>query len=187
MPTLGVRFWMRFFVAGAVVVLLVLGVVAAVRTWSDATRRDQFRSDAFEFVLPQHWSCNLEETEWVCQTSESGPPHDAIIILAQKLRGAQDTLEKYEAHLRQPRSSEHGTSEVQHVRRTHVRGQEWVDALHLGSELRDYLTRYLATTTSGRGILITFSAAADRYADYEPDVDVLMESLVVYEASSRDG
>ncbi len=180
-------FWQRLAFGVVATAAAVGALVTGVRVFFDRTAEESFRSEAFEFVLPSRWACQLEETEWVCNP-KTPPPHDAIIILVQKLRGPQDSLEAFETHLRTPKEStgsegEAVRSEVRHLRRTRIRGQDWVDALHLGSELPGFLTRYLTTTTSGRAVLITFSARVEAYDDYARDLERMVQSLVVYESA----
>ena len=59
-----------------------------------------FTSEFLEFQLPRGWECQLEGSEWVCQSSVDQKKKEAIIILAAKKRGPQDELDKYEAYLK---------------------------------------------------------------------------------------
>ena len=53
-----------------------------------------FTSQYCEFELPPGWECALEGTEWVCQSSNKDRKKEAIIILAAKIRGSQDSLDQ---------------------------------------------------------------------------------------------
>ena len=47
---------------------------------------------------------------------------------------------------------------MRYVKRRKLGDREWVEALHVGSEIAAYHTYYLATTTSYLAILVTMSA-----------------------------
>ncbi|MBG09504.1 MAG: hypothetical protein CME68_12150, partial [Halobacteriovoraceae bacterium] len=53
----------------------------------------KFATKYCEFELPPGWECVLEGLEWVCQSSSKERKKEAIIILAAKLRGSQDSLD----------------------------------------------------------------------------------------------
>src|SRR6478752_7464240 len=55
----------------------------------------KFANQFAEFELPPQWQCNLEGAEWVCQNTNEGKKRDAIIVLAAKLKGDQDSLDQY--------------------------------------------------------------------------------------------
>jgi hypothetical protein len=147
--------------------------------------RDMFRNAAFEFELAPGWSCELEETEFVCRPGK--PPHPAIVIMAMKERNDKDTLAAYEEHLRQPKRAvgdkgEDGKlSEVRFVKRRTLGSREWVESLHAGSEIANYDTYYLATTTSYIGILVTMSVHRNQSDRYIAQLNDMMGSLSVYQ------
>jgi len=72
-------------------------------------------------------------------------------------------------------------SEVRFVRRTTLGGKEWVEALHIGSELPNYHTYYLATTTSYLGIFVTMSVHQDHTDTFVGELTGMMATLVVYQ------
>src|SRR5262249_38685190 len=158
-------FWVGF--AGAMTAsLAVLGGIAWLITAVVVSpAREKFVSSTFDFELPEGWGCDEEGSETVCT---AGPaPHDAIVILARKMRGPADTLAGYEEHLAGLTQSAQAEGranggEVGRVRRRTIGKHEWVESLQLGSEVSGYLTRYLATVTSHIGVLVTVSMRADR-------------------------
>ena len=111
----------------------------------------------------------------------------AIAVIALKERNTDDNLDAYEAHLRQPRPAavpDGGSSplaEVRFVRRRVLGGNEWVEALHLGSELPNFETYYLGTTTAMLGILVTLSVHKDHSAAYIDQLTDMMGTLTVYQ------
>jgi hypothetical protein len=149
----------------------------------------RFRNAYVSFELPPNWNCKLEGSEWVCENQFSGKTKEAIIILTAKEVGPNDTLGAYMAHLQTPRvlQGKGGAttkSQVISVKQTKIGTQDWIDGLHLGSEVGPYFTRYLATIKDKIAILITFSAHKEHYTKYSGDFIKAVDSLRV--VASKD-
>ena len=147
---------------------------------------DKFTSQFTEFELPNGWNCALEGSEWVCQSENKDRKKEAIIILAAKFRGEQDSLDVYQAYLKEPKSFQlpGGKSQVSEPKSLSVRkinDQQWVDALHLASEVPGFYTRYLATVKDNLGIAITFSVAKDHYDSYQEVFEKIIATLRVFD------
>lgn len=152
--------------------------------------RDPFRTGSFEFDLAPGWECEHEGTEYVC-SPPGASPHAAIAVIAIKQRNEADNLQAYEDYLRQPKhldsdlsnssGAEPQISEISYVKRRKLGNLEWVEALHLGSEIPDYHTYYLATATSFLGILVTMSVHKEREANYIHQMTEMMSTLNVYQ------
>lgn len=145
----------------------------------------KFANQFVEFELPPQWQCNLEGAEWVCQSQDQKKKRDAIIILAAKLRGPQDTLEQYEIYLKKPKSynSVKGKavrSEMKYAKTLSISAQPWVDSLHLESEIPGFYTRYLATIKEDIGVLVTYSINKNKYNLYLNDFENLVRTLKVF-------
>lgn len=142
-----------------------------------------FANQFIEFQLPDKWECQLDGTEWVCQSTDEQKKRDAIIVLAAKIKKpGMDDLPVYKAHLEKPQqyqslSGEAITSEPKYVKDLDISGHPWIDSLHLQSEIPDFYTRYLATVEADLGILVTFSVRKDKYDEYGPDIDSMVKSL----------
>lgn len=142
-----------------------------------------FANQFIEFQLPDKWDCQLDGTEWVCQSNDEQKKRDAIIVLAAKIKKAgMDELPVYKAHLEKPQtyqslSGESVTSEPRYVKELDITGKQWIDSLHLQSEIPDFYTRYLATVEADLGILVTFSVRKDKYEEYAPDIENMVKSL----------
>jgi hypothetical protein len=142
-----------------------------------------FANQFIEFQLPDKWECQLDGTEWVCQSTDEQKKRDAIIVLAAKIKKAgMDELPVYKAHLEKPQtyqslSGESVTSEPRYVKDLDISGKPWIDSLHLQSEIPDFYTRYLATVESDLGILVTFSVRKDKYEEYAPQIEAMVKSL----------
>lgn len=142
-----------------------------------------FANQFIEFQLPDKWECQLDGTEWVCQSTDEQKKRDAIIVLAAKIKKpGMDDLAVYKAHLEKPQqysslSGEAVTSEPKYVKDLEISGHPWIDSLHLQSEIPDFYTRYLATVEADLGILVTFSVRKDKYDEYGPDIDAMVKSM----------
>lgn len=142
-----------------------------------------FANQFIEFQLPEKWECQLDGTEWVCQSTDEQKKRDAIIVLAAKIKKAgMDELPVYKTHLEKPQtynslSGEPVTSEPRYVKEIDIGGKPWIDSLHLQSEIPDFYTRYLATVESDLGILVTFSVRKDKYEEYAADIENMAKSL----------
>jgi hypothetical protein len=182
---MGSRFLVSFTIAFALTVSVLGGIGWAVAQFVVATPREQFFTSYFQFDLAPGWSCDLDGTEYVCNPP-GGIPRPAIVIMAMKERNEQDRLEAYEEHLRQSQPFKHADgsttmSEVRFVRRTKLGGKEWVEGLHIGSEVPNYHTYYLATTTSYLGILVTMSVHKGQTDGFVGQLTEMMATLVVYQ------
>jgi hypothetical protein len=145
----------------------------------------KFANQFVEFELPPKWQCSLEGAEWVCQNTDPAKKKEAIIVLAAKLRGDQDTIEKYLDYLKSPKqwTSLDGKpvrSEPKYAKSQDLNGQLWVDALHLESEIPGFYTRYLATVKEDIGVLVTYSMHKDKHQQYIGDFDNLVKTLRVF-------
>lgn len=152
-----------------------------------------FSSQFSEFELPNGWDCALEGSEWVCQSDNKDRKKEAIIILAAKYRGEQDSLDQYQAYLKAAKSfslpgGKTQISEAKSVAVREINGQRWVDALHLASEVPGFYTRYLATVKDSLGIAVTFSVAKDHYDSYQDIFEKIIATLKVFDQkSTTDG
>ncbi|MFP5492221.1 MAG: hypothetical protein ACLGG0_12025 [Bacteriovoracia bacterium] len=152
----------------------------------------RFSNQYCEFELPTGWQCALEGSEYVCQSESDGSKKEAIIILAAKRRGEQDSMEEYEAYLKKQKTynlpgGKIQISEAKYTKKTPVNGHDWVDALHLASEVPGFYTRYLATVKEDLGVAVTFSVAKDLYEQYKGIFDGVVASLRVFRQKSDTG
>lgn len=149
-----------------------------------------FRNAYISFELPPTWNCSLEQTEWVCRSESSKEAKEAIIILTAKEVGPTDSLPLYETHLNSPITlnlKTGGTSEskvVYKAKTVQINDQNWIDGLHMGSEVTNYFTRYLATIKGRIAVLVTFSAHKQFYTKYSQDFFKAVMSLRVIETKN---
>ena len=151
-----------------------------------------FTSQFCEFELPNGWECALEGSEWVCQSDNKDRKKEAIIILAAKYRGEQDSIDQYQAYLKQAKAfqlpgGKTQISEAKSVQLRDINNQKWVDALHLASEVPGFYTRYLATVKESLGIAVTFSVAKDHYDAYQDIFEKIIATLKVFDQKAAAG
>lgn len=152
---------------------------------SFSTHAKVFRNAYISFEMPETWKCNLEQTEWVCRSEQTKESKEAIIILTAKEVGPTDSFPLYETHLNSPitvNSKAAGTTVSKVVyksKNVQINDQTWIDSLHLGSEVPNYFTRYLATIKDKIAILVTFSAHKQFYTKYSQDFFKAVMSLRV--------
>lgn len=162
---------------------LFLTLAALILSITNSTAKT-FTSQFTEFELPNGWECALEGSEWVCQSENKERKKEAIIILAAKFRGEQDTLDAYQAYLKEAKTFQlpGGKSQVSEPKSITVRrinNHQWVDALHLASEVPGFYTRYTATVKDNLGIAVTFSVAKDHYDTYRDIFEKIIATLKV--------
>lgn len=168
---------LRFLSYAFYLVFFIMGVESA--------QAKLFRNAYVTFEMPDNWNCNLEQTEWVCRSEDAGQSKEAIIILTAKEVGPMDSLDAYTQHLNSPqqvtyRNTGTTTSRIIYApKRNMYNDQQWVDGLHLGSEVPSYFTRYLATIKDKIAVLVTFSAHRNKYGDYSSAFFKAVNSLRV--------
>lgn len=145
----------------------------------------RFANQFTEFELPPQWQCNLEGAEWVCQSSNDVKKRDAIIVLAAKLKGEQDSLDQYLNYLKAPKTymsiqKKPVKSDAKYAKTVNINGHPWIDALHMESEIPGFYTRYLATVVQDIGVLVTYSINKGKYQDYLGDFDNMVKTLKVF-------
>jgi len=146
---------------------------------------ETFTSPYCEFELPSGWKCALEGTEWVCQSENADRKKEAIIIMAAKYRGPQDSLAAYLQYLKASKTftlpgGKTQVSDPKSAKEVKIKGHQWIDALHLASEVPGFYTRYLATVIADLGMAVTFSVAKDHYDAYQDVFEKVVQTLRVF-------
>lgn len=160
-------------------------IATAILLLSTSAFAKRFSSKYAEFELPSGWECALEGSEYVCQSENADRKKESIIILAAKIRGEQDTLDEYMSYLKKTKEynlpgGKKQISEPKHTKMSKINDHQWVDALHLASEVPGFYTRYLATVKEDLGVAVTFSVTKDLYSTYLPIMDKLISTLRVF-------
>ncbi len=150
-----------------------------------------FSNQYIQFDLPSGWQCSIEGSEWVCQSENKNRRKEAIIILAAKIRGAQDSLAAYQAYLNKAKTyqlpgGKMQRSEAKYTKLKSVNNHKWADALHLASEVPGFYTRYLATVKEDLGVAVTFSVTKDMYTSYQGIFDKVVATLRVFRQKKQN-
>lgn len=149
-------------------------LIAVFSTFLISTAEAKTFTNAYiSFNMPDMWNCALEQTEWVCRSTRNEEVKEAIIILTAKEVGPTDSYQNYRGHLNSPiaaqaRAGQTTNSQIIYAAKDlKINNQDWLDGLHLGSEVPNYYTRYLATIKDNKiAILVTFSAHKNFYPKY---------------------
>ncbi len=143
-----------------------------------------FKTDYVSFQLSDQWGCAMDGSEYVCRPVSSEKRGDAIIIIAAKLPGKDDNVKAYYTYLQQPKKitdfkGQMFSSKVSFIKYKDIVGTQWVDAVHLSSELKNFYTRYLATVKNSIAILVTYSVARSRHNLYAAELNKMIASMQV--------
>jgi LPXTG-motif cell wall-anchored protein len=135
---------------------------------SQAAFAKPFKTQFVSMQLPPNWDCKQEELDWVCQPDNLAERAEAIVVVVTKAANeVDDTFPKYEEILKQSRPTRD------------IKGQQWVDSLHLGSEVPGFYTRYVASVKEKIAAMITYSIAESVYAKYAPVLDQMIDSIEI--------
>ena len=159
--------------------------------WSSAAISKTFLNQFVQFELPTGWNCMIEGSEWVCQSENDERKKEAIIILAAKYRGPQDSLEEYQAYLKKAKTyqlpgGKSQRSEAKYAKLSSVNNHRRADAPYLASEVPGFYTRYLATVKEDLGVAVTFSVTKDLYSAYQGIFDNVVASLRVFRQKKQN-
>ncbi len=135
------------------------------------------------FDLPQDkWGCSKEATEWICTPKTRPERTQAMIVMSAKLAGPEDNLKLYMRHLKEPKmlvtpGRTPAPSQVIHAKMRTIGPQEWVESLHLASEVPGFYTLYLATRAGDLSVLVTLSAAKSEVEKFNESFGRMTQSL----------
>jgi len=143
-----------------------------------------FQNSYVSFEVPDDWNCLQEGVAWTCTPSGVIEGKEAVIVLAAKVAGPEDNLNNFQNYLAQPKkiTTKVGTpmpSQVMYSRPRQLANSQWIQAQHLGSEIQEYYTLYLATVKEQLAILVSFSSERNRYKVYNPIFDKAIKSLKI--------
>lgn len=144
----------------------------------------EFKNSYVSFEVPDTWTCAQEGVAWTCTPQGPVDSKEAVIVLAAKVAGPEDNLINFKTYLEAPKKlpTKVGTpmpSKVMYAQERMLAQTKWVQAQHLGSEIQEFYTLYLATVKDQLAILVSFSAERNRYAKYNPVFDSAIKSLKI--------
>lgn len=141
-----------------------------------------FKNSYLSFELPDSWACEQEQTEYVCTPLDASEARNAMIILAAKEAGPEDNFSAYQNYLAKPRllKTTKGVpepSKVIHSKARVINSQQWIEGLHLSSEIEGFYTLYLATVKQGLAVLVSLSAEKNKATQYNKDFAAAVKSI----------
>jgi hypothetical protein len=143
-----------------------------------------FQNSYVSFDVPDDWSCLQEGVAWTCTPQSEQASKEAIIVLVAKVAGPEDSMKSFLDYLKRPKNITMKTgavipSKVMYAQDRLLSSNHWVQAQHLGSEIEDFYTLYLATVKNQLAILVSFSSEKDRISRYNPIFDSAIKSLKI--------
>ena len=143
-----------------------------------------FKTEFISFELSDQWNCAMDGTEYVCRPLADLKKSDAIIIIAAKIPGQDDNLKAYYTYLKEPKkvadpNGQTFTSKVNLIKYKEIAQTQWVDAIHISSELKNFYTRYLTTVKNGVAILVTYSVSRSRHSLFAAELNKMVSSVKV--------
>jgi|GEM_PF-3842492 len=142
-----------------------------------------FQNSYVKFDLPDNWACHQEGAAWICAPTNNTEAREAVIISTAKLAGPDDSLNSFDNYLRQPRTligkTKSSLSQPISVNRKKVGDQDWVEAVHMGSEIPNFTTHYFATVKQKLAILISMSSDQDLKQKYDPLFTRVIQTMKV--------
>lgn len=143
-----------------------------------------FKNSYVTFEVPDNWNCMQEGVAWTCTPATPIEARESVIVLAAKVAGPEDNLVNFQTYLGQPKklATKVGTpmpSQVMYAQERTLAGTKWIQAQHLGSEIQQFYTLYLATVKDSLAILISLSAEKSKYPKYNPVFDRAIKTLKI--------
>ncbi len=165
----------------ASLLLLALPFVQSCSTWRPTVPPPPL----VDLHLSRDWRCATDGADTVCRPVSSLDELKKVIIWSAKEKGEGDSLESYRAHLSEVKKWKSKFRTITSVpisnRVVNLNGRDWVDAVQANSEVKDYTTRYLATVTEDRAILVTLSARKELFKDFVKEMQPNIEGLVIHQ------
>lgn len=133
--------------------------------------------------LSRDWRCATDGADTICRPVSSLDELKKVIIWSAKEKGEDDSLESYRTHLSEVKKWKSKFRTITSVpvsnQVVNINGRDWVDAVQANSEVKDYTTRYLATVTETRAILVTLSARKELFKEFAKEIQPNIDGLVI--------
>ena len=165
--------------------IFILGMLISLSAQAESVVKTKtFKTEFISFELSDQWECAMDGTECVCRPLLDLKKSDAIIIIAAKIPGTEDNLKAYYKYLKEPKkvsdpSGQTFTSKVNLIKYKEIAQTQWVDAIHISSELKNFYTRYLSTVKNGVAILVTYSVSRSRHSLFAAQLNKMVSSIKV--------
>ena len=133
------------------------------------------------FLTPSGWKCEPDKSTWVCKSTRPELTQDALMVISAKTPDANDSLDTYLNELKAPRHQNTANPELfskpEFAKKVQVGSVNWINARHFEAEIPGFTTEYFATVNHGRAYLVTLSARKGAFAQAQPDLKRVVESI----------
>ena len=139
-----------------------------------------FENDYLQMLIPDSWTCNVQQNSWICHEPTSKEKIEAIYILNAKRPGPDDNFKSFHnvlgtAKTIRDASGSQVSSKVLSKKEVFINDHTWVYAFHKNSEIYGYNTQYVTTLDKGLSVLVSLSCTEETYSDYK---DIFMKSIM---------
>lgn len=141
-----------------------------------------FETSYLKVDLPDVWSCEKTEVDWVCLPQSGPDARKAFLIFSAKPSRPGETLASLGAELKLPRSLTDAnkrimTSTVLAGRSLQIAKQDVAEALQLNSEIPGFYTYSLGTLKDGLTMMISFSWQKQGSNAQHPLLEIIKKTL----------
>lgn len=159
--------------------ILIAVLLGSINSWAKT-----FKNSYISFEMPANWSCTQDGAAWTCNPANAIEEREAIIVLTAKIAGPGETMASFKDYLSKRKSvlTKSGNailSTVLKTQNTRIDGQNWVESVHLNSEVPGFQTTYLATVKNKLAILVSLSAEKSKTQKYNPIFQSALRSLKI--------
>lgn len=122
----------------------------------------EFETSYLKFNLPGSWGCELKNITWLCRSQLEEEKKQALFVITAKQASPETTMQSLQTHFMKSKTLPGAggrvlTSHVFSTQIVKINNIQWIQSIHLNSELENFYTYYLSTLYQGRSILFTFS------------------------------
>jgi len=133
------------------------------------------------FQLIPGWVCNKDNQNLVCLDKSPQSKKNSALVLSLKIRSSEDSLPVYRDQLSRPRTLYQGDmaspSIPKGIKDRTINSDLWVEGIHIGSEIPEYYTHYLATVSGEYAVLISVSVLQTEYTEGLKTLEPIISSL----------
>lgn len=163
--------------------IFLLAAFSSISIISATLEAKQVATPYLNFQISDRWVCQrADPLAFTCQLQSNQPVRDALIIISAKEAGPEDNFASFQKYLAMPKplpvmGGRAIVSKPQYVKQLVINRQTWVDGVQFNGEIAGYYTRYLTTVKQNLSILITFSAARERWRFFSQDFNMAVQTL----------
>lgn len=136
-------------------------------------------------TLPQNWGCQKEVENYICIDESSESERNTAIVITYKFHSPEDSLAVYRDQLARPRKLVYNEvikpSQPVSVNEIVINNITWIEGVHIGSEILNFMTHYYATVAGSYAVLVTLTINQAVYEETLEKLKPIMQTLSVRE------